>query len=132
MNTNEVTVLIPTFGDNSPMLDLCIRSIRKHTTIPHRVMVGSGLNSLHSRDGLEAGWGIEPATDGEKVHLDTIDEFVARHVIPQVDFVKIDTEGHEIDVLEGGIQSLAQERIRCVQFEYGGTYIDARRLLKDA
>lgn len=92
----------------------------------------SELNSLHNRDGLEDGYGVSPATQAEEVELETADAFCASRGLSQVDFMKVDTEGHEIDVLLGSRQSLERGVIRRVQFEYGGTYIDSRRLLKDA
>jgi len=90
-----------------------------------------GTNSLYDRQGLEAGWGIESSGATEVVALETIDGFRREHRIERVDFVKIDTEGHEVDVLEGAGESLREGALRIVQFEYGGTYIDSRRLLKD-
>lgn len=40
-------------------------------------------------------------------------------------------EGSELDVLRGAAGMLGGDRIQRIQFEYGGTYIDARILLKD-
>jgi FkbM family methyltransferase len=91
----------------------------------------SGLNSLHNREGLQDGWGIEHSDVAEQVTLQTIDRFCAEHSIPKVDFIKIDTEGHEVDVLIGARESLSRGLIKIIQFEYGGTYIDSRKLLKD-
>jgi FkbM family methyltransferase len=91
----------------------------------------SGMNSLHDRRGLEDGWGIGPATSTEDVTLDTLDRFCESEKISAVDFLKIDTEGHEVDVLEGARESLSKGIFAMIQFEYGGTYIDSRRLLKD-
>jgi FkbM family methyltransferase len=89
------------------------------------------LNSLHNRRGLEDGWGIQPAASSEEVTLETIDAFCEREGIASVDYLKIDTEGHEVDVLQGARKSLESGILKAVQFEYGGTYIDSRRLLKD-
>ena len=49
--------------------------------------------------------------------------------ISSVDFLKIDTEGYELNVLKGfGVNIKA---IRFVQFEYGGTFKDAGIKLKE-
>ena len=90
-----------------------------------------GTNSLYDRQGLEDGWGMDSAGGKETVALETVDGFCREHGIGRVDFVKIDTEGHEVDVLEGARECLRNGALRMIQFEYGGTYIDSRRLLKD-
>jgi hypothetical protein len=97
----------------------------------HSFGEGSGINSLHNRHGLEAATGLRPATLTEPVQLQTADAFFVEQGITQVDLMKIDTEGHEVDVLQGCRGALQKGLIKRIQFEYGGTYIDARRLLKD-
>ena len=91
----------------------------------------SALNSLHNRSGLENGWDIHPSSTTYEVDLQTIDEFRAEHGIAEVDFLKIDTEGHEVAVLEGAKSTLRENAVKIAQFEYGGAYIDSRTLLKD-
>ena len=59
------------------------------------------------------------------VRAETLDAFCREHSIPHIDFVKIDTEGAELDVLRGGAGLLRAHRIKMLQFEYGGTYPDA-------
>ena len=46
-----------------------------------------------------------------------------------LDYVKIDVEGHELDVLEG-FGNLIQ-RVRLIQFEFGGCNIDTRTFFQD-
>jgi hypothetical protein len=45
--------------------------------------------------------------------------------------MKLDVEGHELDVLRGAHAMLSSARIEAVQFEYGGTYLDAGVRLAD-
>ena len=45
--------------------------------------------------------------------------------------MKIDTEGHEYSVLEGFTQMFQQEKIGCIQFEYGYISILTKKLLID-
>jgi len=59
------------------------------------------------------------------VQAQTLDSFCEKHSISRVDFVKIDTEGAELDVLRGAANLLHEQRIKIIQFEYGGTYPDA-------
>lgn len=88
---------------------------------------GRGTNSLYLRDGLEN----NAAVGSESVPVITTDDYCAREGIERIDFLKIDVEGHEIDVLKGARQLLAAGRISVVQLEYGGTYIDGGHLLRD-
>jgi hypothetical protein len=48
-----------------------------------------------------------------------------------VDYLKIDVEGHEPDVLAGCEKLLREGRIRAIQFEYGRVNIETRFLLLD-
>ncbi|PCI30379.1 hypothetical protein COB55_00220 [Candidatus Wolfebacteria bacterium] len=42
----------------------------------------------------------------EKVEVDTLDNFVAKNNIPAVNFIKCDTEGHELSVFRGAKKTL--------------------------
>ena len=61
-----------------------------------------------------------------------LDSVLAELGLAHVDFAKVDTEGYELPVLQGLSGSLAARAVDCVQFEYGGTWLDARRRLQDA
>lgn len=86
------------------------------------------VNSLYQRTGIGSAHHHRPAGT---VRITTLDAFCSREGIDRVDFVKIDVEGHEVSVLEGAQRMLAAGRIRLIQFEYGGAYIDAGRMLRD-
>lgn len=45
---------------------------------------------------------------GTRVEVDTIDSIVATHMIHQVNFVKIDIEGMELEALRGGVRTWMQ------------------------
>jgi len=47
-----------------------------------------------------------------------------------INFIKIDTEGYELDVLQG-FGDLLTTQVKVVQFEYGGTYLDRNIKLQD-
>jgi len=51
--------------------------------------------------------------------------------VKRIDFLKIDTEGHELQVLRGFGNRLRPEFIGCIQFEYNEASVGARVLLKD-
>lgn len=61
----------------------------------------------------------------------TGDEYCRSKGITHIDFLKIDVEGHEPNVLKGFKDMLAAGAIDIIQFEYGYINIDTKFLLKD-
>jgi FkbM family methyltransferase len=68
-----------------------------------------------------------------KITIDTkrIDSFCAAQGISHIDYLKIDTEGSEFDVIKGASGMLQNNSIGVIQFEYGGTYLSAHIKLQD-
>lgn len=64
-----------------------------------------------------------------QISLITLDEYCQEHKVTSIDFLKIDTEGYELNVLKGATNMLPH--IQIIQFEYGGTYPDAGIKLSD-
>jgi len=89
----------------------------------------AGINSFYKREGVKQLDKLNILI--EKVRVDTVDNYIASNKIKYVDLVKIDVEGHEFHVIDGMRDSLSKKNISYVQFEYGGTFIDSRFLLKD-
>jgi FkbM family methyltransferase len=67
----------------------------------------------------------------ESVATTTIDAYCQASGIDFVDLLKIDVEGHELDVLNGANQVFKSRRIGMVLFEFGGCNIDSRRFFRD-
>ena len=55
----------------------------------------------------------------ERVSVRTGDDFLAEAGLPEVDFLKIDTEGHDLQVLIGFTAALRRKAIRFLQVEAG-------------
>ena len=51
--------------------------------------------------------------------------------IDKINYLKIYTEGHDFFVLKGAEKMLNEQKINCVQFEYGSPNIYSRVFLKD-
>jgi FkbM family methyltransferase len=51
--------------------------------------------------------------------VNSLDNFACEHGLTFIDFMKIDTEGHEMDVLLGAVDKLTNRQIQIIQFEYG-------------
>lgn len=64
----------------------------------------------------------------EEVDVVTLDEWCEQErVVPVI--LKIDVEGHELDVLAGAVSTMSS--IRVIQFEFGGCNIDTRTFFQD-
>ena len=90
--------------------------------------VGSGHASLYKgvMDEIHDGVGKQiPVT------VQTIDQFAEENRIRSIDFLKIDTEGNEYDVLAGAHRLLAEGRINVIQFEFNKMNVVSRVFLKD-
>jgi FkbM family methyltransferase len=66
-----------------------------------------------------------------RINLSTIDSYCRRNQIRQIDFLKIDTEGHEYAVLKGAVDMLSSGSISVIQFEFNEMNIVSRVFLKD-
>lgn len=86
---------------------------------------GSGLASLTQRK-LDH-FGID-MNHSESVDVVTLDSWCKENsVYPEL--IKIDVEGHEMDVLQGGEKTISTTNV--VQFEFGGCNIDTRTYFQD-
>jgi FkbM family methyltransferase len=89
---------------------------------------GSGLASLSKRR-LDH-YNIE-FSQSEKIKIDTIDNYCAARNIERINLLKIDVEGHELDVLAGASNMLSRRKVDMVTFEFGGCNIDSRTFFQD-
>jgi FkbM family methyltransferase len=69
--------------------------------------------------------------DANKILLDikTGKDYIINNDIKNIDFLKIDTEGYELNVIKGFEDYI--ENIKIIQFEYGGTFLDNKTKLID-
>ncbi len=67
----------------------------------------------------------------ELVDTTTIDKYCYSHKLNFIDYLKIDTEGHDLFVLKGAEKMLDSKKINFIQFEYGPSNIHSKVLFKD-
>ena len=65
------------------------------------------------------------------VQVTTLDEIATRHSIGNIDLLKIDTEGSELDVLKGAVGLLRENRIAVCQIEFNAMNVYSRVFFKD-
>lgn len=92
-----------------------------------------GMDSSHasSYPGVFADFHRTAAVCEVEFDMTTIDAFCQEHSIGAIDFLKIDTEGNELNVLAGAREMLATGRLRAIQFEFGECNVFSRVFLRD-
>jgi FkbM family methyltransferase len=66
-----------------------------------------------------------------KVEVTTIDEFSQEHNIVHIDFLKIDAEGHELQVLKGAEKMIKNNSIGIIQIEFNEMNVVSRVFFRD-
>lgn len=86
------------------------------------------MNSLTSRN-YEIS---DQQPDTYEVSVSTLDACVAEFGDPFVDVLKVDAEGYDLHILEGGRSLLERQRIDLIVFEYGSGWFSSKRTLFEA
>lgn len=94
----------------------------------HYDSVGSGAASLTKRRAEHMGFTFDKS---EPVEITTIDSYCAEHGVERIHLLKIDVEGHELDVLNGARSMFENGLIDIVSFEFGACNVDTRTFFRD-
>lgn len=78
-----------------------------------------------------AGAFIKNAKYSEEIDIDTIDNFCDSHNIEVIDFLKMDVQGYELNILKGAKRMLDGGNIKFIQFEFDEPNIENRVFFKD-
>lgn len=73
----------------------------------------SDTNRLVSADSHEA----TVPNDRMTVTVDTLDHFLTEQPVSSIDYLKIDTEGHDLEVLTGATSTLQARKLQVIQVE---------------
>jgi len=93
------------------------------TTI-YYVKNSEGMSSLHYRPVYFPKFDVEE----RKVDVTTMDS--VRDLLPAIDLLKLDVEGHEYFIFEGALNLLKETPPKFIQFEVGECYIDSCNTFK--
>lgn len=88
---------------------------------------GSTLASLYQRDLKKEGLELDQK---ESIQLKKLSTYIKDKELKQIDFLKIDVEGHEFESFMGMEEFLDPGFVKYIQFEYGGANLDANIPLK--
>jgi FkbM family methyltransferase len=116
---------------NDPTVRVCGYGL---SSVPGDIEVFS--NPIDRISAITPLYGDPPGTGYTAVpaRVETGDLLIRREGLPRLDLLKIDVEGHEIEVLSGFRDTLAspERRPRVIQFEYGSTWLPMRHTLREA
>ncbi len=119
--------------ENFAELDANLRRNNLDNCHAVQAAVGSQEGTLTFATGLN-GYVPEDGAPGITVPVVTLDGFIEKHGVPRVDFVKIDVEGFELDVLTGmkGVLSRRDKPILYIEVHGRGEYPrgDPRRVVE--
>jgi len=108
------------------MVNIALGKVSKESTL-YADEGGSGLGSLTERRVLHFDLGFNHR---EEVEIQTLDDWYSKNVnFPIANVLKMDVEGHELDILHGATETL--KNIKIIQFEFGGSNIDTRTFFQD-
>lgn len=88
----------------------------------------SGLASLYKRNLQHVQKALNKS---EEITTTTLLDYCKLNQIKHIHYLKIDVEGHELEVLKGAKQLIEDSHIDYIQFEFGGTNIDSKVFFKD-
>ena len=67
----------------------------------------------------------------EKVAITTLDEYCKNNGIDYIHLLKVDIEGHELDLFRGAEKMLRKKAVKIVTFEFGDCNIDTKTYFQD-
>ncbi len=149
-NIGELTLIFSRFVNNGKVhafeaskaafrkLETICRTAKRRNTILNYLALADKKGSIHLyiyddnylafntqavREIEEYGLPVEPVGI-EEVSATTIDDYCEENGIEQIDLLKIDVEGSELQVMKGAEKMLQSKRIKCMTFEFGQTTLD--------
>ena len=89
----------------------------------------NGCNSLTKR---KVDFPYQDMENSYVVITKRLDDWFKNKGISYIDFMKLDAEGFDLNILEGSVELLIKQKIGIILFEYATGWLCNKRLLKDA
>lgn len=120
-------ILKSKFAHTDVVINGCGLSSKNEALTLYSDIEGSGLGSLTKRNLQQFGVDFKHMEQVDVIRFDSYWESKMQRI--EIDLMKIDVEGHEMDVLIGAGDAI--ENTKLIQFEFGGCNIDTRTYMKD-
>ena len=117
-SSNRLKCYNVALGDSCGELTLYDRKDRDGS--PHSSLHEAVISEIHKQDIVEF-----------TVAVETLDNFIEKEKVTYIDFLKIDTEGNELAVLQGASKLLENGNIGCLHFEFNEMNIVSRVFFRD-
>lgn len=69
---------------------------------------------------------VKPTGEELKIEVTTLDNVVKHYDIKHIDFLKVDTQGYDLNVIKGGLHALTMTRFVCFEMVLVHMYEEAR------
>lgn len=112
------------------MVNNCGMGDHEGTVALYYDAVGSQKASVHA-EAYASGPDFAAGCLSEEIQLCTVDAFCEEQGISQIDVLKIDVEGNELNVLRGATWMIEAGAVGAIQFEFGEAQIGSRTFFKD-
>jgi len=128
--------IIHSFEPVSATFDLLVRNLQGQAkTYCHRLAMGQtpGEAQIYLTQHSTTSSLIRPddARGSVIVQVGTVDQFARAHGLDRIDLLKVDTEGFDLDVLEGATGMLSSGHVKFTLVEVGFHRADRRHVLFD-
>jgi len=119
---------------------ICDRAIPDATLVGKAISAHAGTVTLYRSQATDGLASLQARGDSyfqdrnfvsQNVQSTTLDEVVAEYALDEVDFLKLDIEGHELAALKGAESSLRSQRIKALSFEFGSGNVNSRTFFRD-
>ena len=127
-NLSQVSIFQGAMSNQTGHLDLTIPYTQDGQALPFGSQMGNEYTPP-SKD-VAVSWGAMATTKTIKIQTTSIDSYVSDKGIPKLDFIKVDVEGHEKYVIEGGIQTLRTFK-PALFLEVGVETLEDRQIIAD-
>jgi FkbM family methyltransferase len=112
----NVTINYVALGSNSGTM--LLHDYEDNIGSEHASLLDGVINGLHKKSSI-----------GQKIDVITLDEYCLKNKISFIDFIKIDTEGYEYQVLLGATETL--KKVKFLQFEFNEMNTIGRVFFRD-